>query len=120
MLKATIYHQWRINVDLGWHTQPELEWRTENDRGLPFQVRYVTYDGGDKVSVSGTAIKVDGEFGVVDRFGRVPYSLLPTPVQEAIEGAASGFQCDLRVPSLPTWSDIAEQVESSLPGRSQS
>lgn len=79
--QATAYAQANVSVRL-----PYLQetYQVVNDKGHPFWVRTITYSGGDKVSMNGTAILADKTRGVTDRYASVPLVDVPPQIVTAL------------------------------------
>jgi hypothetical protein len=57
------------------HLHPEDQFTANNLKGFPFSVRTIRYTGGSTFMLNGTAIKTDGQSGLVDRYRECDFTM---------------------------------------------
>lgn len=79
-MKARGYKRHQVTIQL----EGDEQFEATNDKGLPFKVWQIMYQDGNKATMTGTAILVDGTIGSNDRHGDISLTALSPLILSAI------------------------------------
>jgi hypothetical protein len=88
-MRASARHDHRVSISL----ERNEEFKHQDRDGKPFYVRTIHYAGDGTAMVNGNMIKVNGERGLNDRYGRLRAESLPKPIFDALVAALKADVC---------------------------